>query len=39
MLVALSLGLSAQAQTVVSENIRYCESTYPYQDGLPNRSM
>lgn len=34
MLVALSLGLSAQAQTVVSENIRYCESTYPYQDGL-----
>lgn len=34
MLVGLSFGIAAQAQTVVSEKIRFCESTYPYQDGL-----
>lgn len=34
MLLCLSATLSAQVETVVTDHIRFCESTYPYQDGL-----
>lgn len=34
MLLCLSVSLSAQVETVVTDHIRFCESTYPYQDGL-----
>lgn len=34
MLLCLSASLSAQVETVVTDHIRFCESTYPYQDGL-----
>lgn len=35
MLACLSVSVSAQiVNNVVSENIRYCESTYPYNNGL-----
>lgn len=34
MLLCLSASLSAQVETVVTDQIRFCESTYPYQEGL-----
>lgn len=34
MLFCLSASLSAQLETVVTDQIRFCESTYPYQEGL-----
>lgn len=35
MFVCLSISLSAQTvKEVVDQNLRYCESTYPYQDGM-----
>ena len=35
MLVCLSMGVSAQTvKEIINEGIRYCESTYPYQEGI-----
>lgn len=35
MLACLTVSVSSQnVNNIVSENIRYCESTYPYNDGL-----
>ena len=30
----LAMSVSAQTVKEVNDGIRYCESTYPYQDGL-----
>ena len=30
----LAITVSAQTAKIVSEDLRYCESTYPYQEGI-----
>ena len=34
MCVWLAITVSAQTAKIVSEDLRYCESTYPYQEGI-----
>lgn len=34
MCVWLTIAASAQTEKVVNEGLRYCESTYPYQEGI-----